>query len=324
VGLDIRTAEFLMFARNHGVDFGIVATLGRQRVMLEQSERRLLSSWLGRAIASDEVYADEFLKSLGARDVNAVDASRYEGANIIHNLNEPLSAELASRFSCLIDGGTLEHVFDIKQSMKSCMQMVKPGGHIIICQMANNCMGHGFYQFSPEFFHSTLTPENGYRVKFMALYEGGVWYEPAIPGEIGDRVQARTREETFIFVIAERIADVVPFNVPPHQSDYVSNLESTVGKGEDGKASQGSAIGAVVSFRRLLGRLKREYLYTALPWAAKIEERMKRRAISRPDRLSNSRRFRRIGSRLSVFVGGLLLVASRLEPSGALLQFIQA
>jgi hypothetical protein len=34
---------------------------------------------------------------------------------------------------------------------------------------ANNQMGHGFYQFSPELFHRVLSTENGFRVRAMYI-----------------------------------------------------------------------------------------------------------------------------------------------------------
>jgi hypothetical protein len=295
VGLDIRTAEFLLHSKTLGTDFSNVATLGHQRVYLSQSERKLVADWLERTDDAEHEYADFFLEALGASELNSIDASRYEGAQIIHNLNAELPGELHQRFSCLIDGGTLEHVFDIRQSLKSCMQMVKVGGHLIICQMANNCMGHGFYQFSPEFFYCALTPENGYRVKFMALSEDGRWYEPLPPQQVGERIQARTSRETFIFVLAERISDVEPFTVSPHQSDYVSNLDVVH---DSAAAAKTASVSGLKALRKRLGDIKRRHVYRAMPWLGKLEEEYSRNRYLRHDRLSNTRRFRTIGKRL--------------------------
>jgi hypothetical protein len=284
----------MLHSKTLGTDFSNVATLGHQRVYLSQSERRLVANWLEQRDDAEHEYADFFLRALGAAELNSIDASRYEGAQIIHNLNAELPKELHQRFSCLIDGGTLEHVFDIRQSLKSCMQMVKVGGHLIICQMANNCMGHGFYQFSPEFFYCALTPENGYRVKFMALSEDGRWYEPLPPQQVGERIQARTTRETFIFVLAERISDVEPFTVSPHQSDYVSNLDVV----QDSVAAKTASGSGLKALRKRLGDIKRRHVYRAIPWLGKLEEEYSRNRYLRHDRLSNARRFRTIGKRL--------------------------
>ena len=296
MGLDIRTAEFLMHAKQLGADFSNVATLGHQRVMLSITERARLAEWMGSTDTQHE-YADFFLKHLGARELNAIDASAYEGAQVIHNLNSELPPQLHQRFSLLIDGGTLEHVFDVRRSLKSCMQMVKVGGHLVVCQMANNCMGHGFYQFSPEFFYCALTPENGYRVKFMAINESGRWYQPLPPAEAGERIQARTTQETFVFVLAERISDAEPFVTAPHQTDYASNL--ALGEAEhQAKNASPARSSALRALRKKLGDFKRRYVYGALPWLGGLEDRYVRYRVQRPDRLGNVRRFRELGKRL--------------------------
>lgn len=286
MGLDIRTAEFLLHCRAHGVDFSDVCTLGRQALYLSPLERRRLSRWLGGIETRSERYAEFFFRELGSPHPMAMDSSHYEGADVIFNLNDELPGELRNRWSCLIDGGTLEHVFDIARSMRSCMQMVKVGGHLIVCQMANNCMGHGFYQFSPEFFCSTLTPENGYELKFLALHEGGVWYEARSPREAHQRIQAQTRGTTLIYAVAKRISDVTPFAQPPHQSDYESNLGVT--ESQPVAARSGG-------LRRSLGKIKERYL----PWLWDLQIQHNRRRLERLDSLNNPQRFRRIGRALS-------------------------
>jgi hypothetical protein len=250
--------------------------------MLSLSERRRVSAWLGEGEDCHHEYADFFLKALGAAQLNAIDASRYEGAEIIHNLNGELPEPLHQRFSCLIDGGTLEHVFDIRQSLKSCMQMVKVGGH---------------------------------RVKFMALNEDGRWYEPLPPQQVGERIQARTSAETFIFVLAERISDVVPFAVSPHQTDYVSNLDVAQHVGS-AAARNGTGVSPLKVLRKRLGDIKRRHVYRTFPWLGRLEEEYSRHRYLRLDRLSNPRRFRTIGKRL--LVGTMGFVAA---PIHALLEF---
>jgi hypothetical protein len=274
--------------------------------MLAPSERKRVASWLGGTDAGGEEYADAFLKSLGAAQQTAIDASKYEGAQVIHNLNARLPPELHNRFSCLIDGGTLEHVFDIREALRSCMLMVKPGGHLIICQMANNCMGHGLYQFSPELFYCTLTPENGYRIKLMALSESDVWYEPLSPAQTRDRIQARTAGEAYVYVVAERIADIEPFATAPHQVDYAENLSMT---GEE-QVRRATADTPIRRLRKRVGDITRRYVYSALPWLGILEERYVRYRYMYPDRLTNKRRFRMIGRRL---LAGMVGVAASMH-----------
>ena len=52
----------------------------------------------------------------------------------------------------VVDGGTLEHVFDYPTALRNAMRMVRVGGHLILNAPVNNFPGHGFYQISPELF----------------------------------------------------------------------------------------------------------------------------------------------------------------------------
>src|SRR5690606_11698747 len=76
----------------------------------------------------------------------------YEGAEIIADLNHPLSETIAGRFDLLVDGGTLEHVFAVRQALMNVAELLKPGGRAIHITPTNNYCNHGFYQCSPTLF----------------------------------------------------------------------------------------------------------------------------------------------------------------------------
>ena len=65
----------------------------------------------------------------------------------------------------------MEHLFDVKQVLSNYMNLVKIGGSLFICTNANNLCGHGFYQFSPEFFYRVFTEANGFAVESLCLIE---------------------------------------------------------------------------------------------------------------------------------------------------------
>ena len=99
--------------------------------------------------ASDKV----FFLALGGLELFALDITDYEGADYIVDLNLPVPHELEDRFSLILDGGTLEHVFDLKQAFHNVNRMLKPGGRVIHMNPASNYVEHGFYQFSPSLFY---------------------------------------------------------------------------------------------------------------------------------------------------------------------------
>jgi hypothetical protein len=89
------------------------------------------------------------LKALGAEEVSALDVDAYEGADLLWNLNDPVSPCLNERFDFILDGGTLEHVFDLPQALDSIGRMTKIGGAIVLMTPASNSVDHGFYSVSP-------------------------------------------------------------------------------------------------------------------------------------------------------------------------------
>ena len=245
MGVSLATAEFLVEARLRGADYTRTGTIGRQALFVGPHRvRRLLerhglpTSGLGAAFEAAPGLLDPLLKGLGAEEVVAIDASAYEGADIVHDLNQPIPDELHQRFTTLFDGGTLEHVFDVPTALRSYLQMVEVGGTLIIHTMANNYLGHGFYQFSPELFFRVLAPENGYEVERVVLMENdllwtrilgvtapveleGGWYEAVDPAKAGGRALLQTRRPVVVQVQARRVADVPVLAKPPLQSDYV-------------------------------------------------------------------------------------------------------
>ena len=107
--------------------------------------------------------------------------------------------------------------------------MVTVGGHYVCATVANNSMGHGFYQFSPEVFYRILTPEHGFEISEMLMCElvdEAPWYRVKDPETIGHRVELINSRPTYIMFIASRTRDVPILRSLPQQSDYVIQWES--------------------------------------------------------------------------------------------------
>src|SRR5690242_87594 len=198
MGLDIHSVQFLLRAHKQGVHFGKVLTVGRLRLdVFPEKVRQLLQEHSLPCEPFEETvpaceFAEEFFRCLGATQVDTLDASNYEGATLVHDLNRPISPEWKGRYDVVCDGGTLEHVFNFPVALQNCMELVRVGGHLFIDSPANNFFGHGFYQFSPELFYSALSEENGYAVTEMIVHPAGpqaTWYRVANPKTIGSRVE---------------------------------------------------------------------------------------------------------------------------------------
>jgi hypothetical protein len=227
MGFDLQTVRFLMEAKIHGVDFADTVMLGRQNLHISQAG--YLKECARFRLAPDDhafssmPYSESFLQTLGAKVPRSLDASAYESATDIADMNDPLPEGLAGQFSALIDGGTLEHVFNFRQAAINIGQLLKVDGHFISVTCANNFLGHGFYQFSPELFFRVFCPENGFEVESLILCEvnaDGDWYEVLDPAVVRSRVELRNNARTYIMTRARKLADVEMFRETPQQSDY--------------------------------------------------------------------------------------------------------
>jgi len=99
---------------------------------------------------------EQFFESIGFSEIFALDISGpNDDWNITHDLNIPVSKDLENKFDCIIDGGTLEHVFHVGTAFESIHRMLRTGGVAIHLCVMNNTVNHGFYQLSPTALFST-------------------------------------------------------------------------------------------------------------------------------------------------------------------------
>ena len=135
---DVHGVRFLFHAADLGVDFSSPATLGHLFLFADEVDlaqalaacRGEKSPELANEIYRDCAgYVDGVLRYLGAGKVDSVDASDFEDATVVHDLNVPISPELEGKYSVVVDGGTLEHVFDFPTGIRNAMRMVREGGH---------------------------------------------------------------------------------------------------------------------------------------------------------------------------------------------------
>jgi hypothetical protein len=233
VGVTIKDCHSLLYGIKSGVKFTSLLTLGRLHLYASINEVNdlvkefNLSSKLGAYQGSSSQFSDDFFTFLGAKSVDTIDYSDYEGATILHDMNLPISTELYNKYSLVIDSGTLEHVFNFPTAIKNCMQAVELGGHFIGISPVNNQLGHGFYQFSPELYYRVFSEENGFVIKkiFLTGPDGSntKWYEVADPKLVNSRIIIKNNESLVMIVIAQKTLEINIFENPPLQSDYVNS-----------------------------------------------------------------------------------------------------
>ena len=158
MGIDAQLASQLIAARELVAGKRTAVMLGRQGFRIKGKYRRYVRQALRRAGLNPSIadyqqqdgFSETFLTKIGYPEVLSLDASPYENADLTHDLNEPLTDDLRDRFDVIIDGGTIEHVFNTPQALDNVFHMLRKGGIFISINGITGWAGHGFYQFSPE------------------------------------------------------------------------------------------------------------------------------------------------------------------------------
>lgn len=296
MGLDVETARFLLSAKRTGVSFRRCLTLGRQNYFVSRSEtlgllrRHNIDPQKHPKLIAEQYsrfrYSEDFWEMIGVEHLDMLDASAYEGANMVHDLNQPVPDSWRERYDAVCDFGTIEHVFNVPVALKSCMEMVAPGGRFFILTPANNFLGHGFYQFSPELFHRVLCAANGFKVERMVAVEYSPrtgWFEVADPGVIQSRVALINAFPVMLFVQAQRTSVIPIFRTPPQQSDCEAQWSGTA------TPAQSGVVDRLATDR--LTRMKLQ-LIEKLPRLARAMETLRFSLLNRDWTFRNRRAYR--------------------------------
>lgn len=225
-------STFLFYSKTLGVSFDKSLMLGRLSLhMTKENIQEDINKFGNNAKKIEEVafkdgYSEPLFEILGASKIDSMDFSDYEKASVIHDLNYPVPAHLKGQYTAVVDGGTIEHVFNFPVAIRNCMEMLQVGGHYLGITPANNLMGHGLYQYSPELYYGIFREENGFNIKKVIILTqdaGGKfseWYEVLDPRKAKSRVLLTNSNHTYLLVLAEKVAEKNIFEKPPQQSDY--------------------------------------------------------------------------------------------------------
>lgn len=247
MGVDIQVLRFLLRSAKT-VSYETFLMLGRQNWHVSQKDweneaRQAKLDLDGMKLAGAKAYQSRFvepiLEHLGASKIDSVDFSDYEQATIVHDINDPVSEDLKARFSCVFDGGTLEHVLNFPQAMKNSMEMVSVGGHFLGVGPGNNFPGHGFFQFSPELYWRIFSEANGFEVEEVSVCEtrrNAPSYRIEDPATQGRRVEFTNSRPLYVMVRARRLRLAEIFKTIPQQPYYAAAWSAHSGKGTRSQA----------------------------------------------------------------------------------------
>jgi SAM-dependent methyltransferase len=221
MGLDAQALLFLKSVYDTSGSFGRTATIGRQAVHVPSP---IAAELLGFPIDFEWGTFCEFMltQHFGSSVVHSFDNSDYEGASHIFDLNDPVPTQFYNQYDTIIDSGSLEHIYDIRTALQSIARMMRPGGQVIHINPSNNFCGHGFYQFSPEFYFSTYSASRGFaslEVFLAKVSDSRKWFRVRKP-EGGERAEVSSGLPLVCLVRAQKQSNDTS-NTSVQQSDYV-------------------------------------------------------------------------------------------------------
>jgi hypothetical protein len=136
--------EALIILRDEGVDPSEHRISEARKFGLDHSTRY----GKGAGVLTDKALFALF----GDNNLVAMDVSTYENAEIIHNLNYSIETDLENRFDFIIDGGTFDHLFDLKTAFSNLTKMLKVSGRAFMWNGASNFTGTAYMSYAPDFF----------------------------------------------------------------------------------------------------------------------------------------------------------------------------
>jgi hypothetical protein len=231
VGVSVNLLKFLFVAHfDFKVNLGNCLTIGRQEIFFD---KRAFDAVKRRFRAGPEFdvtevkfrgYADDIISRFGASKITTMDASDYEGATFIHDLNEPVGKAWCGQFDSIVDFGSIEHVFSTESVLRNYANLVRLGGVVLIATEADGSCGHGLYQFSPELFYRFYSVEAGFRTHcFLAPRDRSTrkWIYVPDPMAVRGRLELPSLGKMHLLVVAVKCGDGGPAG-PIQQSDYVA------------------------------------------------------------------------------------------------------
>jgi len=244
----VRGSARLLLDEAHRRPFtGTVLQLARTSIFFTEAELRRWARKHGVALAADAATSlshdprlamqgclsdRSFFHLLGFDQVVSADISDYEGADILWDLNQPAPETLYERFDLVFEGGTIQHIFDLRQVFANIHSTLKTGGRVIHAMSpSNNHVDHGFYMFSPTLFADTYSTF-GYRIETIYLcdflpfwFHGRLFSRPFriyryLPGSLDHLSYGRWgNRQTNIFVVATKLPGASSEAVP-QQGQY--------------------------------------------------------------------------------------------------------
>jgi hypothetical protein len=188
------------------------------RIKFRDDSEQILA-WHGLAGKMTRIAESQSVFAAVGIETDFLDIHPSRGCEITADFNGALSPTLTGRYDFVYDGGTMEHCFNVGQVMRNILALAKIGGYIVHVNPLN-LYNHGFFGFSPTFYHDFYT-QNGHRLAspcyglFGPVLESQVVTLPTVEGFNS------APERMVVLVVAKKINEAEPGW--PLQSKYRTN-----------------------------------------------------------------------------------------------------
>jgi hypothetical protein len=167
MGLQVPVAEAILAEHRYRKIEGNVLFVGRQTTFLDEKSLGRLLGKHGLALPEEFTFEFDtetrgadgqrfitdrcFMRSLGVDNVNFLDVTDYEGADIVHDLGYPIPDSLRDRYDFIYDGGCFDNMFNPGVAIVNLSKMLRPGGRVI-CFESVSSWNSPYLMYSPGWF----------------------------------------------------------------------------------------------------------------------------------------------------------------------------
>jgi hypothetical protein len=229
-----------------------ILLLGRQTILFDDATLRALAAKWNFSLDGIEIERDmrtvgarnspdtymvsdtTFFRMLGVETVDAIDHSDFEGANIIHDMGEPVPSALWGQYDLIFNGSVLDNMYDVAAAHLNIGRLLAPGGRVIHIETAT-ANQFSYSALSPSWFFDYATV-NGYADCKVYMgstrnWEGlkyGPWAMLGFDPSVDERPNAFTPDlgaELGVLVVVAEKGEASTTDVRPIQSYYRSDAD---------------------------------------------------------------------------------------------------
>ncbi len=250
MGIPSPLIEFFLQEHRYRPWEGNLLTLGRQTVLVDALQlQRLLDKYgmsregrhvqIGHQIDQltvtarqnpDKQYVTDatLFLGIGKTKLDVLDVTDYEGANIIHDLCQPVPLSMVGKYDVIFNGSVLDNIFDPAAALRNMTRLLSPTGRVIHIEMASN-LAFEYLIYSTDWFLDYYVA-NGFvdcRI-YVCAFDGvqellhGPWhvygYMPR-PDGTGFSLRDLNIKQAVVVVIAEKQV-ISTVDITPVQWNY--------------------------------------------------------------------------------------------------------